>query len=407
MRVYTKFSIVSMTALLSIITAFVLLAGCGVKKDAPGDFGFFGGEKEEMGYEEDAGGPEAVTREAPSEMPAKKAETSASGAQGAEMSDQLSEPGTAEGATVVPTERMRIYSGYCKLQVDSVEKKRDQIFTIAETTGGYVESTYGSTIIIRVPAENFTGIFNTILDLGTVVRKSVETYDITEYFQDLSTRLKIAEKTRSRLYTLLEKTDNVNERLKILREISRLTDEIERIRQSLELMEQQVKFSRITIELISKLDQKTEEKLKIPFGWISNLDPIYASLPDLRGSIDLELGDDFAVFEKDKAFRAESAEGTRVRVGSIRNNPSGDQSFWQNALDYHLKDFYRESRKMDQGEVKSVIFTSKDREPYYYLVGVTVNEKYLYVIEVFFPDRTAFDRRIEGIKKSIEGIKIR
>ncbi len=308
---------------------------------------------------------------------------------------------------VMPEDRKRVYSGFCQLRVESVEKTKNRIFSIAEQNGGYVESSFEDTIIIRVLAERFSEVFSTILGLGEVIDKTVETYDVTEEFQDLTVRLEIAEKTRERLYKLLEETDDVEERFRILKEIKRLTDEIESIKQNLEMIKKQIALSRITVRLESRLAQQPVGKEKIPFRWIRDLDPLYVSLRQLAGSIEFELGDEFAVFERDVAFRAESAEGTRVRVGTTRNEPSGDSSFWQKALSYYLSKYYGETEEFEFGEVKGAIFTSKDAEPFYYLAGVVTKKDTIYVVEVFFPDRASLDRRLGGIEESLRGFKIK
>jgi hypothetical protein len=128
----------------------------------------------------------------------------------------------------------------------------------------------------------------------------------------------------------------VEERVGILKEIKRLTDEIESIKRNLEMIKQQVSFSRIIVGL----PQRPGGKEKIPFDCIRSLDPLYSSLRSLKGTIELDLGGDFAVFEKEDAFRAESAEGTRVRVGTARNDPLGDSAFWQKALSHFLREYY-------------------------------------------------------------------
>jgi hypothetical protein len=322
-------------------------------------------------------------------------------------------PGGPSDTEGMPGERKRVYSGYCRLRVNSAEDRKAEIFSLAEESGGYVESAISGTIVIRVPAGKFDAIFETILGLGDVDSKSIETYDVTEYFRDVSVRLEIAERTRARLYRLLEKTEDVDERLELLKEIRRLTDEIERIKQNLEMIKKQISFSRITVELISLISGQTEDRNKIPFGWIRELDPLYVSLPNLRGRVDFELEDGFAVFVKDNSFRAESPEGTRVRVGTTRNEPRGDTAFWQEAVAFHLSGFYREYQKLELGSVRAVLFTSKDTKPFYYLTGVSTagdgapENKTLYVIEIFFPDSNALELRLDGIKKSIEGFSAR
>lgn len=377
---------------LPLLLLFLLLFGCG-------------GEKEGVYEEEGAYGKEMPAAPEMAKSSVRDRSTDSSVAEmkesaPAEVSPGASHPKKAE-------ERKRIYSGYSRLMVDDVEEQKDNISRIAEESGGYVESVYESTIIIRIPAESFEIIFSAILKLGEIINKSIETYDVTEYFRDLSVRLEIAEKTRTRLYVLLEKTDDVEERLKILREIKRLTEQIERIRLTLDLLERQIALSRITIELIPRLPVEDQDRQSIPFYWIANLKPLYPSLGELKGKIDFELSDDFAVFTDERIFRAESPDGIRVRVSSTENKPEGDSMFWQKALSYHLGKFYRETDELEFEDVQAVLFLSKDRKPFYYLVGVAAVKKTLFVIEVFFPDEAIFRENIAVIKEALAGFQVR
>jgi hypothetical protein len=296
--------------------------------------------------------------------------------------------------------------------VDDVEETRTKIADKADESGGYVETVAEHTIVIRVPAERFDEIFAFILELGEVSHKSIETYDVTEFFRDQEIRLEIAMKTRERLYALLEKTTDVEERLKILREIKRLTEEIERIERSLELLQRQINLSRITVEITPRLPETGYDRGRIPFPWISRLNPLYPSLRNPRGRIELELSADFAVFTQELGFRAESAEGTRIRVGSVRNHPRGDTEFWQKALSYHLGPFYKTTEELDLGPLKAVLFTSKDPEPFSYLVAVSAEKDEqihtdLLIVEIFFPDQIALQGRLSVLKESVKQIRIK
>jgi hypothetical protein len=313
-----------------------------------------------------------------------------------------------------PEERKRVYSGYGSLLVDSVEEKKKEISTIAEESGGYVESVYEQTIIIRVPAADFDSLFQQILSLGEVLERSVETIDVTEFFQDLSSRLEIAQRTRERLYRLLERTRDVEERLKILREIKRLTEEIEKIGLTLTLLEQRIAFSRISIELVPRLEEEQTTRDRIPFPWIADLDPLYITLDPLKRGVELDPGEEFAVFKpqfslikKAQYYRAESADGTRLRVSMTRNRPEGDSEFWQSALAHHLGVYYKEALPMELGGVRAVVLKSKDRTPFFYLVGIKQRRKYLYVIEVFYPNQAAYDNRRDGIESAIKEFRVK
>jgi hypothetical protein len=194
-----------------------------------------------------------------------------------------------------------------------------------------------------------------------------------------------------------------------LREIKRLTEEIERIKRSLELLERQIALSRIVVELIPRLPQEQSTRGQIPFVWIAYLDPLYATLGDLKSKITLDLGDDFALFEREKNLRAESAEGSRLRMGSIPNKPKGDGAFWQKAVKHHLEPYYKSTEFLELGPFQTVLFRSKDREPFFYLVGVTVSDdqKSLTVVEVFFPNTAAKEKRLDQISTALKQIRIK
>ncbi len=381
------------------------LVGSGFFQSCGRSRGFREEAKEEYFYEE----------EFLEGVPAEEAKRAAPSERDATLEEPMMSEGLEATAALLPPEekpepieqRKRVYSGYTKLLVGSVEDRRDEIITIAEDSGGYVESVYQNRIVVRVPAQHFSLIFEEILSVGEVLDKWIETFDVTEQFRDLETRLDIALNTRERLYALLKKTTDVKERLEILREIKRLTDEIERIKGNLRLLEEQVSFSRITVELVPRLAYEPEERDKIPFKWISDLDPLYVSIRDLKGRVSVELEDDFALFQKEKAFRAESADGIRIRIGTTPNDPQGDSSFWQKAISHHLEKYYGDYEELDINYLKAVLFTSKDSEPFYYLVGVRDRGRRLYVVEVFFPDRKALEGKLENVKTSLEGMKIR
>jgi len=305
-----------------------------------------------------------------------------------------------------PEERKRVFSGYAQISVNDVEEEKGRAAEIAEKAGGYVESVYENTIVVRVPAEMFREVFQAVQDLGEVLDSYEETVDVTDYFQDLETRLTIAVTTRERLYRLLEKTDDVEERLKILREIRRLTEEIERINRSLEILKKHISFSRITAQFVPRIDQLSLENRSIPFTWIAELNPLYPSIFSLKGSVEISLGDDFALFPREEYFSAESADQVRVRAGSIDNEPRGSSEFWQKALKYHLEPYYAQAEVKDLGSVRGVLFISKDIIPYYYFAGCIAEGKRCYVIEVFFPDEERFSERNEAVFSSITDMRV-
>jgi hypothetical protein len=54
-----------------------------------------------------------------------------------------------------------------------------------------------------------------------------------------------------------------------------------------------------------------------------------------------------------------------------------------------------------------VLFTSKDRNPYAYLVAALAKGGQLYVLEVFFPDLETQGRHLEAVREAMESMEVR
>jgi hypothetical protein len=381
------------TILYLCLTALVLLTGCAV-----------GSEKESYAAEPWFG----EVAEAPMERDMMK-----SSAPAARMENALADEAAGEeGAVSSPdenagTDRKRIYNGSAGLIVDDRDAVRKELETLALKTGGYIESSYADYLVLRIPAEEFNETFEKILLMGTVDFREISSWDVTDRFSDLSRRLDTALKTRERLYALLERTKDAEERAAILREIGRLSEEIEALKQQKELLESRIAFSRITVSLIPRLQEGGMDRT-IPFGWIASLDPLYPVSDRLRARVVLDPGEEFAVFDRESVFMAEDAEGNSLFISSIDNHPQGDGLFWQEALLFHLKDYYADAEpltiSMGEKEFSAVRFTSRDREPFAYTVGVLADGDDLHVLELFAP---AAEKDLSALMNAIEGGQIR
>jgi len=285
---------------------------------------------------------------------------------------------------------MRIYNGSAHLVVEDPRETRQHVEQRVKEWGGYLESSFGDTLVLRIPAELFYESFDEILSLGKIINERIDTWDVTEAFMDLQGRLSLAEETRERLYQLLERTSDPQERSKILREIGRLTEEVEQIRLNMQSLENRASMSRITLVLEPRISREENTRSSIPFPWIAQLNPLYPQGGRFRASIDVDLGPSFAVFTDSEYFLAENPGGTILRISTLDNDPRGDDAFWQNALLFHLKDYYLTAEPYDlhigDDTLPAVDFLSKDREPYRYLVAVKSDGKKLHLLEIFQPD---------------------
>lgn len=294
-------------------------------------------------------------------------------------------------------ERRRVYSAELELLVTGVEETRGRVIAAAEEAGGYVESSSGAYVVIRVPADAFETVLGRIEGYGTVRSRAVRTADVTEQYADLERRIELAERTRERFYTLLERSTDTEERVEILREIRRLTERIEVLRSQLESLDRQIAYSRITVMLTARIDEAAPARSTIPFPWIAALDPLERTTAAPASRPRVELPSDYAVFDTGRFVRAETAAGTRVRIGAVENEPRGDTAFWQQALVHHLADLYRIERRIEPGAFAGVLLEAKGAQGFSYLVLAAARGDEIIVAEAFFPDAAARDRRLDEI----------
>ncbi len=284
--------------------------------------------------------------------------------------------------------RKKIYNGKAALIVDEPEKVRGKLEELARDSGGYVGRSTRNHVVLRIPAPLFQNLFQKVLTLGKVEYQETSSLDVTEAFGDINRLLGSARQTRERLYRLLEETKDSRERAEILKEIGRLTEEIEALKQQLQILKNHLAFSRITVNLKSPMEEG--ERPQIPFDWIARLDPLVPVSKELKARVSLEPGPDFAVFSKHEIYLAEDAAGCSISISSLENRPMGDSTFWQKALLFHKKDYYSIAEKVNipmGGKVfRGVRFVSKDRAPYLYIAGLLAEKKTLHVLEIFSPD---------------------
>ncbi len=305
-----------------------------------------------------------------------------------------------------PSERKRVYEATLELSVASVEQSKRRIIALTQTAGGYTESSVEQTLVIRVPAARFDEVLAAVQELGEVRSRSIQSTDVTDQFADLTLRLKTAEASRTRLYQLLEQAEKAQERLAILREIRRLTEQIEQLRSSLDSLGRLVEFSRITVYLASRMQEERVTRSAIPFRWIAQLAPVRRTTADLKQPIELSLPEDFAVFSKDRFVRAEAADGTQLRIGSVPNDPKGDTSFWASALAFHLARQYARTDRLEAGRFKGVAFSSRDAKPFVYAVLAAVRDTEIVVVEIYLPSEKTAHERLEALRAMVEGVTL-
>jgi hypothetical protein len=311
--------------------------------------------------------------------------------------------GVQKGTEPLETEEpLVVYTGFLKLRVKRLLEAVDEITKITEDQGGYIESLTRQVIVVRVPAKDFDEVIKTFASVGELLERRIKALDVTEQFTDLGARLAVAKEARARLVKLLEKTDDVEERLRILQEIKRLSEMIESIESTLSTLQNLVDYFTITIELEPILDESATWVHRSPFGWVRALSPHLTTIEDGMDEFEIDLPADFVLFEKDDVYRAQAADTTVIRGGVVDNEPLGNNAFWSDAVHHELEG--RGEALVEDGEAGPVyyrLYRSDDIQPRYYLVAVKAHGDDLYVVEVFYPSEKAFEAHHKAVVEAL------
>ncbi len=324
-----------------------------------------------------------------------------------DISGYTTEEENREGSRLRVNEKeKKLYFGYLKLTVKELDKTRDRIVAFAGKVGGYVETASARQVVIRVPRAAFNAAIAEISTYGELTDKSIETYDVSAAYEETRLRLSIATAARDRLYALLEKVTDVKERFRILKEIQRLTEQIELYGRKLRGLDRMVEFSRISVTLSARAATQAPASGGIPFPWIKEAAELRIPGKTLRGRVTLDLPLDFALLEKERCYYAENPFGVSLAVYSELNSPRGDGEFWRNAVAFHLHRQYADAVSLDLGKMKAVLFTSHDADPFYLLIGVTVSGNDITVCKAVFPNTAQYQAQKDAVENMIGRLEV-
>lgn len=206
---------------------------------------------------------------------AQSSEASRASAGGAEMTESAS----MSAAASAPSNRGRSDEASASSRVDTRKLKRsasidievddedefegviERASTMAEEADGYVTNASNDRVVMMVPTGETRDFLKQLSTLGKVKDRSLRVDDVTAQYIDLEVRIDNLEKTRQRLKELMEKTEDVSEILKVEKELSRVTTQLEQHKARMRSLERDTTYGRVTLNV----DEKT---MPGPVGWI-------------------------------------------------------------------------------------------------------------------------------------------
>jgi len=312
--------------------------------------------------------------------------------------------------------RMMAYTAGFTLSVKEREKALDDVKLLAEKLGGYLVSSNRGNMNVKIPVARADEFLKSSAAFGEVSDFRISADDLTDTITDLQVRLDNLRKLRQRLSELLAKTKNVDEMLKVERELNRVTTEIERMDANLKNNQNRVNYVNFSVTIV-------EEAGLMPGGTPQAIDR-FEFLDDLASAstgalaeplFGLDVPDDFVVMPGGGAIRcfaATSSDDCIFTTWQVKVADGSTLDFWGKMIARTLQ--YKKS--FDQIKVfpaefdgrKAVRITAQvttRRGIELYMAVISIKERWgaedLRIVEFFGPEE-AYKTREKAVLKTLE-----
>ncbi|MBI5218284.1 MAG: DUF4349 domain-containing protein [Bacteroidia bacterium] len=149
--------------------------------------------------------------------------------------------------------RFIVYDAYLQLIIKDADTVNRHLAAIAKKYRGYVQTIGTKATTIRVVADSLNYAITDISKLGKIDHKTIRGDDVTDQYKDFQIRLDNAERARKRYLELLEKAQNVDEALKVEKELERLNGDIELLKGKINRLNHLTLYSTITVNFKEKI----------------------------------------------------------------------------------------------------------------------------------------------------------
>jgi len=167
----------------------------------------------------------------------------------------------------IPSKRIVTKRANISVDVDSIDEAKNGLISIVEKSSGLIvnahayEKSYNASI--KVPSKDLINVLDDIANLGDKTAQSISQNDVTNQFVDNEARLKNLLLFRAKMKALLERTSNIEEIVKIEKELRRVQIEIDSIQGRQNYLKDAVALTPIEVNF-------KEKRVYGPLGYIAN-----------------------------------------------------------------------------------------------------------------------------------------
>jgi len=304
-----------------------------------------------------------------------------------------------------PQARMVHYNGHLRLEVSRPDETITAIVAHAKEIGGYVERQTRTSVSLRVPVKTFKETFDWVKTQGDVLSKSMSARDVTSAHFALELRLTTAKKTRDRLQQLLARAEDENVKIALLKQIQRLTEQIDGMERQEKTLSRLADMSRLTVEAQSRAAMVGAKNV-VPiagFEWIARLSPFSRAVAQGGELYKLETPEGLVALTKKDHFQAESADGVIFWTAQLENQPEGSAEFWRSAIQTRIAKEFASAEVGVIGQYLTLRLVAPAESPYVYIIALKVDGDELHLVETYYPSEEAEKRHRPQIESVLGG----
>lgn len=180
-----------------------------------------------------------------------------------------------------------------KVEKGQVKSAQDRLRALAESKGGYVQSSQFSSgeeyveayIVINVPESEFNATLKELENLGEVLTSQISGKDVSQEYHDLELDLSHWETERQTVLALLDKATTIDEIIKIRQFLEPIDREINQIKGRLQYLKAKTEFSSIEVSIIENQKQDKPQSTIWKKIWGVFLDSLTGILAFLAAAI--------------------------------------------------------------------------------------------------------------------------
>lgn len=243
-----------------------------------------------------------------------------------------------------PAGRKMSYSTRLVINLPNTKEGIKKASFITKKYNGYITYSDNDVANVKIPVAKAADALKEFEAIGTVASKTITANDVTEHYTDTQVRLENLRRLQKRLSDLLSQTVKVDEILRIEKELSRVTTDLERQQARMNILSKQVEMVDFNISFKAVIKPADIPRSITPVAWVRNFgvgirtEKFNSSGKFADQPASFELPGGFAITHSTKhAFFAANADSVGMALMPFDNMPGADLTYYQILIEKQLK----------------------------------------------------------------------